>query len=167
MTKTRRSLMVLLFIMMVLGVGLFLPNRVSKPVNAAPIVKIEFRTSKNLTWKQLDTQGLLTVVRGYAPFDWVTFAVTQPRAFPNAYTPPKTMEAGGNFLDFYGVPYVAKVYTPFATYDTPTTVTYFYRIDANHGGLKAQSSAYPYIRCWYDSNGDGQADQFSYVGLPK
>jgi hypothetical protein len=56
MTKTRRSLMVLLFMTMVLSLGLFLPSKASKPVAAAAStirVKAMIRTSKNLTWQEV------------------------------------------------------------------------------------------------------------------
>jgi hypothetical protein len=168
MKKIRRSLMVFLFITLVFGCGLFLPGGVSKTVNAAPDVKVEVRSSKNQNWAQVLELPYAYTIRGYAPFDWVTIAVTQPRAFPNANTPPRTLSVRGDFADFYGELYPAWLNVPFSTYETPTTVTYFYRFDASpaRGGLKEKSSASRII-VRYDSNGDGNADRHWIVSLPK
>lgn len=148
MTNTRRSLMVFLFLTMVLGVGLFLPDGVFKPVKAQQFPRLEIRSSNYLTWLSFkkpspeyftDGNGR-TFFNGYFSrnnvfyfgyeFNWVTIAVTVPKPTPGM----RNSGLSGSFSEpsrpFGNPPPIFNISmtSPSFSSETSTEKTYYYRM---------------------------------------
>jgi hypothetical protein len=126
MTKTRCSLMVLLFMSMLFGLGLFLPSNLSKPVGAAPLaaaaasdeVRVFVRSSTTGDdWFQISPVPATTTIEfeNLVPYFWrqpdrpfVSVAVqrNKPYPLPNAY-----LTYGGTVGPFSS-PITESAYTP-------------------------------------------------------
>jgi hypothetical protein len=138
MTKTRRSLMVFLFMTMVLGAGLFLPHQVSRPVKAENGVQVAVRSSKHPDWQILklktypngDTPA--SYLKGFSPYSWIQFRVIVPTEDQILIT-PSDLRAQGDFVNSNGTSYQRVKFREDSWMYLTYTSHFYYRIDALPG----------------------------------